>query len=369
MSENNKKVELFLAAIDQHIQTNTVSAEEKKVTGKDYITWGDNNKYPSLLLECYKSCSTLQSIINGTGDFVTGDDIICNVPNFQKEVNKNGDTINDLIGKISNDYLIFGSFAIQVIRNFAGQVAELYWIDINKLRSDEKNEVFYYSDDWSKSYGRVKTIVYPKFNAKDSNATSIFYYKNPKSRGVYGVPMWSASVPNVQIDMSITKFHQNEVNNNFMGSKMISFCNGVPSDELKLEIERNLTEKFGGSENAGRFLISFSDNKENAPEVLNLGSDDFDKRYIELEKRNTQQLFIAFRAIPQIFGLAVEGSGFNREEYLQSYSLYSKTMVKPIQNAIVDSFDKIFGQKDSIEIKPFSVDVVEDITNKTDAVK
>jgi hypothetical protein len=46
--------------------------------------------------------------------------------------------------------MIFGGFAIQVIRNMAGGIAELYYIDFMKLRSDEKNEVFYYADDWSK---------------------------------------------------------------------------------------------------------------------------------------------------------------------------------------------------------------------------
>ena len=67
-----------------------------------------------------------------------------------------------------------------------------------------------------------------------------------------------------------------------------------PDDDLKNEIERNLNNKFSGTGNAGRFLISFSESKENAPEVLNLSSDDFDKRYIELESRNTKQIFVAF---------------------------------------------------------------------------
>lgn len=358
MSENK----VFLAAINTYINSNIVNSTEKKVSGKDFISWGDNNAYPQFLLDCYTNCSTLQSIINGTGDFVTGDEITCNVNGFDKQINRKGETIIDIIGKISNDYLIFGAFSLQIIRNFAGEVSEIYWLDINKLRSDEKNEIFYYSEDWNKSYGRVKTIKYPKFNALDKNPTSVFFYKNPKSRGVYGTPLWGASATNAQIDIDITKFHQNEISNNFMGSKLISFNNGQPNDEQKYEIEKGLNEKFSGTDNAGRFLISFSESRENAPEVLDLSTDDFDKRYIDLEKRNTQQLFIAFRAIPQLFGLAVEGSGFNREEYLQSYLLYSKTMVKPIQNAIIDCFDKIFGIKNSVSITPFKIEVAEDVT-------
>lgn len=370
MEENKKKIDLFLAALNPYIQTNTVSGEEKKITGKDFVVWGDNNAYPQFLWDNYLNCATLQSIINGTVDYIAGDAVESNIDKFKIQVNQKGETIIDIVKKIAMDYMVFGSFALQVIRNRIGEINEIYWIDINKLRSDEKNEVFFYSDDWSKSYGRVKYIKYPKFNRNDVNiASSIFYYKGHTTRSVYGIPSYTASIKNVQIDRAITDFHLNEVNNNFMGSKMISFNNGTPDDEMKTEIERNLNEKFSGSGNAGRFLISFSESKDNAPEVLSLASDDFDKRYIELEKRNTQQLFIAFRAIPQIFGLAVEGSGFNREEYLQAFALFNRTMVKPIQTAIIDVFDKILGVKESISIKPFSVEVAEDVTDNTNEVK
>ena len=154
-----------------------------------------------------------------------------------------------------------------------------------------------------------------------------------------------------------------------MGSKLISFNSGVPDENMKLEIEKNLNEKFSGAKNAGRFVISFSQSKENAPEILNLSSDDFDKRYIELEKRNSGQIFVAFRAIPQLFGLVVEGSGFNREEYLQAFALYNRTIVKPIQQNIIRTFDKIFGVENSITITPFTIDVVDDISTKTEIIK
>ena len=352
MSESKK---IFLAAIDQYVQTNTVSSEEKKINGKDYITWGDNNKYPQFLWELYTNCATLQTIVNGTSDYVSGDDVICNVQGFEKTINKKGETIRDLIQRISLDYLIFGSFAIQVIRNFVGGIAELYWIDVNKLRSDEKNEVFYFSEDWSKSYGRVKTIIYPKFNINDDNATPIFYYKGNKTRSVYGTPIWGAAVRNAQIENCITDFHLNEISNNFMTSKLISFNNGQPSDEVKNEIEKNLSEKFAGTGNAGRVMISFSDSKENAPEVISLATDNFAERYNTLEKRNKEQIYCAFRATPVLFGLVSESNGFATSEYSDSYKLFNKTVVSPIQQAIIASFDKIFGETNSITITPFSI--------------
>lgn len=355
MQENDKKIDLFLTAINPYIVNNMVNNTEKKINGKDFVTWGDNNGYPNFLWDCYSNCTTLQSIINGITDYVVGDGIECNLPQFNVAVNKKRETITDIIQKITMDYLIFGSFAIQVIRNMSGNIAEIYWVDVAKLRSDEKNEIFYYSDDWNKSYGRVKYIQYPKFGTDDYNPTSIFYYKGNKTRTVYGQPLWGACTKNVMIDMNITDFHLNEINNNFMGSKVLSFNNGIPDDELKTEIERNLNEKFSGAENAGRFLISFAQSKENAPEILDLGTDNFDTRYETLEKRNTQQIFVAFRTTPLLLGMVTESNGFATNEYRDSYKLFNKTMVQPIQNLIIDSFDKIFGVKNSAKIEPFTI--------------
>lgn len=366
MTENKiDKVDLFFAALNPYIQTNVVKNVEQKVTGKDFVIWGENNGYSQFLWDNYNECTTLQTIINGTADYVAGDDVICNIQKFAESVNKKGENINDIVQRIAADYLIFGAFALQIIRNRIGEIAEIYWIDINKLRSDEKNEVFFYSDDWSKSYGRVKYIKYPKFNPNDVEvASSIFYFKGHKTRSVYGTPVWNAAVKNVQIDRAITNFHLNEINNNFMGSKLISFNNGMPDDELKSEIERNLNEKFSGSDNAGRIMISFAQSRENAPEVLSLGTDDFDERYTTLEERNNEQIFISFRATPLLFGMVSKSNGFATAEYRDSYKLFNKTMVQPIQKNIIDAFDKILGVKGSITILPFVIDFEENKEEK-----
>lgn len=359
MSEN-KKLNMFFASLSPYVKKEMIDNEEKKINGKDFITWGSDNQYPQFLWQLYNDCATLQSVINGTVDYVMGDEVSCHVTGFELTVNKKGDTIRDLVQKITMDYCIFGQFAIQIIKNFAGQVSELYYLDITKLRSDEKNEIFYYSEDWNKSYGRVKTLQYPKFSPTDDNAISIFYFKGNKSRSVYGTPMWSASIKNVMIDIAITDFHQNELDNNFLGSKLISFNNGMPDDEMKYEVEKNLNEKFSGAENAGRIMISFAQSKDNAPEVISLASDDFDKRYETLEKRNKEQIFVAFRATPLLFGLVSESNGFATNEYKDSYKLFAKNVVSSIQQDITNSLNKIFQMKNSITITPFTIKFEED---------
>ena len=355
-NNNIEKVKIQLSALNPYLQDNKVENVEKEVSGKDFISWGTDNQYPGYLFSLYTDCATLQSIINGTSDFICGNEISCNLPRFEKSVNKNGDTINDIIQRISTDYLIFGGFALQVIRNANGEISELYWIDFTKIRSDKKNEVFFYSDEWDKSYGRVKYIIYPKFNPDDSNPTSIFYYKGNKTRSTYPTPLYNAAITSCELEKKINEFHLNEISNNFLTSKIINFNSGIPDDDLKNEIERNLNEKFSGSENAGRILISFNANKDSETTVTDLPMDEFGERYDSLAKRSTSQIFTAFRATPNLFGLPTETTGFNQQEFAEAFKLYNRTVVKPIQKVIVDTFDKIFGVDGSITIEPFNLE-------------
>ena len=355
-----KKNNLAFAALNQYVTTNTVENVEKEISGKDFIAWGADNRYLNYLFSLYEDCATLQSIINGTTDFVCGNDISCNLPRFEKTVNKNDETILDIIQKIVSDYLIFGGFALQVIRNAVGEITELYWVDFTKIRSDRKNEVFFYSDEWDKSYGRVKYIIYPKFNQDDSNPTSIFYYKGNKTRGTYPTPIYNAAITSCELEKKINEFHLNEISTNFLTSKIINFNSGLPDDDLKNEIEKNVNEKFCGSENAGRLLISFNANKDSETTVTDIPMDDFAERYDALQARCREQIFLAFRAQPIIFGLQKENNGFSQDEYLQAFALYNRTVVQPIQQAIIKSFDKILGMESSITIVPFSIEVTKD---------
>ena len=355
-NNNIEKAKIQLSALNPYLQDNKVENVEKEISGVDFIAWGTDNQYPGYLFSLYEDCATLQSIINGTVDFVCGNDISCNLPIFEKTVNKNGDTINDIIQRISTDYLIFGGFALQVIRNSLGEITELYWVDFTKIRSDRKNEVIFFSEDWCKSYGRVKYIIYPKFNPNDSNPSSIFYYKGNKTRGTYPTPLYNAAITACELEKKINQFHLSEINNNFLTSKIINFNSGVPDDDLKNEIERNLNEKFSGAENAGRILISFNNNKDSETTVADIPQDEFGERYDSLAKRSTSQIFTAFRATPNLFGLPTETTGFNQQEFSEAFKLYNRTAVKPIQKVIVDTFDKIFGVDGSITIEPFNLE-------------
>ena len=369
-TEQNKpaRARISFAAIDPYVDTNIILPVEKFVSAKDLMEWGTRNSYPDYLLDLYNNVPTLRAIINGNIDFIAGDDVSIqpltqHLPNGI--MNNRGDHIREQIKDISKDYEIYGGFALQIIRNLIGEVAEVYYIDMRFLRTNKEGNVFYYCEDWSKSV-RKDVIVYPAFmpnlnwdalddEARNRNASSILYVKNIHTQ-VYPAPLYAASIKACEIERLIDDFHLSDINNHFVSSAIINFNNGIPDDEVKEQIEREFTEKFCGASNGGRTAFSWNPNKESATDIVEFEVKDFGERYKSLSDHSRQQIFTAFRANPNLFGIPTEGNGFANEQYAESFKLYNRTQIKPVQRMIADAYDKIYGQPKVLTIVPFSMD-------------
>lgn len=351
------KVQLSFVALEPYVAKNIPEYKELDNRNKNYVVLGDWDDYPIWQYNCYLNCPILGTIVNGTADFVAGNDIVCQVPGFEKTVNRKGETARDVIGRCAVDYMIYGGFYLQVIRNAGGKISEIYWLDYRYVRTDKYNECFWYSEDFGKKYGRTsKALVYPKFMEKGIEPTSVLFVKSKTSRGVYGTSPWNSCIKSVVTSIKVDEFHLNEISNNFTASAVINFNNGIPTDEQKKEIEKSITEKFTGSENAGRFVLSFNQTRDNMTTIQRIDEDGFDKRYDALAKHTQSQIFAALGANPNLFGIPTENNGFSNEEYEESFRLYNRTRVRPIQQLMTDSFDRIFGVRDSLTIVPFSMD-------------
>ena len=368
MSQNSEKRHVSFAAIDQYVETNIVLPTEK-VTNRDFVEWGKGNNYPGYLLDLYNNVTTLRSIINGNIDFITGDDVSI-LPLGERFadgiMNTRGDLITDIVRDLAKDYNIYGGFALQIIRDHNGDVAEIYYIDMRYLRSNKENNVFYYNEHWEKG-GRTDVIKYPKFmnnlnwasmtdEERDRHASSILFVKNIHTQ-VYPAPMYAASIKACEIERCIDDYHLNAIENGFTSSMIINFNNGDPGDDIKEEIEDDFNEKFSGHQNAGRIMFCWNRDRTSATTITEPKVEDFGNRYHALSTHSRQQIFSAFRAQPLLFGLTSDvNTGFSTEEFEQSFKLYNRTQIRPVQRMIADAFDRIYGAKGVLSIKPFSLE-------------
>lgn len=325
--------------------------KETKMTGKKWISYGEKNDFPAYLFDLYLRSTVLQSIIEGVIDYTVGAGV--NSTNINPEINTDGETLEDLIKQILVDYMVTGGFALNVLRDAEDRISELYWVDIRNVRLSDDGKTAYYSDNIN-GWG-VKPEEIPVFDSKKPHKNSLFYYKGHISRGTYPIPRWSGAIMAVETSTEISKYHLSAILNNFSPSAIISFNNGVPDKATQDAIERKINKKFVGSENVNRFILSFSEGGENATTIQKLDSDDADQKFSTLKESIFEEIFIAFRCTPELFGMKKDGNGFNKQEYLEAYALFNKTMIQPLQKDIIRCFDKIYGYKDSITFNEYRV--------------
>lgn len=353
---NSKNTNIKCLAIDPYVISNIVEPTEVFIKGRDFVAWGDLNNYPDYLDNLYQNVAILHSIIDGVTDYVCGEGINTSL-NF---VNSKGHSISDIVKFIAQDLVKYNGFALNILRSKTGAIVELHYLDFKRVRSNREGTKFYYSTEWNKSFGRSKYIEYDSFFSKspENKYSTIFYYKNDINR-IYPTPMYAASVIACEIEKKMNEYHLNNITNGFSSNYIINFNNGRPSDEIQEEIETEINDKFCGSENAGRPMLSFNNGKDAETTVTKIDIDSYADKYKTLAERAQQEIFTAFRVTPNLFGLPTETTGFSQQEYSEAYKLFNKTVILPFQNKIKDAFEKIFNEKDIIQIVPFSLDALE----------
>lgn len=351
---NTKQIPLSFSAVEPYWVENTIAPKESDISGQSFVQWGERNLYPTFIHDVYEESPTLKTIINSVVDYVIGDGV------ESEEFILTSEKLEDIVSTIAYSYSIYGGFALNVLRNRVGGIADVVVLDMRNLRSNKDKTVFYYSEDFGvKSYGRGKYIELPKFDPSANDASSIYFYSNQKWN-TYPLPVWSACVKAAQIESKIGEYHLNNLSNGFSSNVMVCMNNGIPSDDVKEEIERGFTEKFCGVESAGNVVISYAVDKDHAATIEKIETENFADKYNSLYKWSREQLFLAFRTNPNLCGIATESNGFNSEEYNSSFKLFNRTVVRPIQKRICNAFDIIFGKQNVVTIKPFSFEEGED---------
>lgn len=350
----NSKITVTFAAIKPYLESHVVKPVEVQQAGRDWVAWGKDNTYPDYVDGLRREAATLRSVIDGVTDYVVGDRVDGVALVGDKYVNGDRDTWRDFIKALGYDYATFGGFAFEVIRNEAGQVAELYWIDFRYLRTNRTRDVFWYSEDWSKRWGKKKDLVIPGFLPDAFGVASSIVYYTGSRRQVYPECPFGAAVIAAELERAIDEYHWNTMNNGFTGSYIVNFNNGNPPDEVKDEIEAQFNKKFSGHQNAGRIMFSWNPSKEAMTTLQEMKTSDFADKYDALAKRCRQQLFTAYRANPNLFGIPTDNLGFSSEEYESAFKLFNRTVVQPMQAAILAAIAYVGDW--GLNITPFTLE-------------
>ena len=343
----------------------TTAPEVTEVRGKEYISYGTEdwaNLYPQFLIDLYYNSSTQAAIINATAELISGDGLviedeeerdleaIVKLKKFLNSANSN-ETLDEVIKKIAFDFKLQGAFALNIVwSQDRTQIAEIYHLGVDKIRAEKPNELgkvdaYYVSADWSNT--RInKPYRVPAFNTNDRTSANQILYTGLYSPNMnaYYTPDYVAANNWALVDQRVAEFHLNNISNGFASSFMISFANGVPTQEERFQIEQSLQAKFTGQDNAGKFILTFSDDKTRTPEINAISPSDLDKQYLALQELLVQNILTGHRVTsPILMGIKSDtGLGNNADELNSAANFYTNTVVKPFQEHIIKVLRKIF---------------------------
>ena len=328
---------------------------------KDYITNGKNNCFFEYIIERYNGSPTNQSIINvyqsllyGRGLVIKGEEDLYEelYEIFNKTAQRN----------TLNDFKMFGMAAVKLVRNVGGSLGQIKHFPINKLaleKVDGGGEMknVWYSFDWKKKY-KYKPTPIPLFNGRMTDKEMILLIK-PYQAGnyYYTYPDYLSGLQYCAIEEEISNFSYNHIKNGLSFGYVINFNNGASvSAEQKDEIERRIKEKLAGSENAGKFVLSFNDDKEHEVTVMPLDVNDAHNQWESLRDDAKYQILTAHGAYPNLFGIKSE-SGFanNADELNVQSKLLQDYQIVPKQEIFLDMLKPAFelaGLETDLEYLP-----------------
>jgi len=334
-------------------------------TNQEWISFGENNLYPNYLLELFLGSAINGALIKSIGAMIYGEGIAAtNVDESEAtkesylrltELLHNSD--DDVLKDLALDLKLFGGCYVNVIwSRDRSRIAKMKHIPAQYIRSgkmiDGEIQHYYYSADWANhKKSEYKPRAYKAFDTEDrSQASQILMIRDKNPALFYGfAPDYVAATDWIQMELEIAQFHLSNITSGMTPSMHVGFSNGVPTDEERRTIERQLNQKFAGTGNAGKILITFNDGKETAPIIEPIQMNDAQSAWVEMSKQSVSQILAGHRVTsPILFGIRAEGGGLgnNADELRDAYSLFNNTVVIPFQTTLLKGLNKIFRVND-----------------------
>jgi hypothetical protein len=360
--KNKKKVDFKESILNVNFETQTAPVIQEAM-GKDYIEYGTEdykNLYPQFLIDLFYNSSTHAAIVNATADMIAGEsitveesdnlDAYVKLKRFLAQANSKGESLHSVVKKIAFDFKLQGAYALNVVwSKDRTEISDIYHIPVERIRMGKPDALgrvseYYVSADWSNTR-RNKPQVVPAFNVNDRTNPNAIIYDGMYSPNMqlYKVPDYVAACNWCLIDQKVAEFHLANIENGFAGSYFISFANGVPSSEERRQIENSIKKKFTGSGNAGKFVLTFSDDKNRTPDITPISVADADKQYLALQELLVQNILTGHRVTsPMLMGIKNStGLGNNAEELNSAFEVFLNSVIKPFQNNILACLGKI----------------------------
>ena len=339
---------------------------------KNFITAGPDNLWPQYLVRLAESCPIHKAILEDKVKQVIGEgfaiddsedkDQVSQMTEFLKKIN-----IKKQLKRWAKDQQYFGYFFIGITWNKTRTaIANIYHVDATTIRVGEPNEdgiidYFWYSEDWTRykktNFRPKKVQRFDPLNRIDENCLVMIKNYNPNTR-FYTLPEYNACRDAIELSAALTSYMLNSILNGLTPSLNISFNNGIPTEEERETVYRTINGLFKGDKNAGRYILSFNQSKQNSTEITPINVGNMSEQYAQLGSYAEDQIIRGHGTYPILVGKTepgkLGGAGNSSELEVTSEDFFNK-VIEPAQDSIEEIMQdllEINGWEIRVFIKP-----------------
>ena len=322
----------------------------------DFVSYGEDNNYFQFLIDRYNGSATNNAIINGMSEMIFGKGLDATDSNRKPEAYAQMITLfhDDCVRRLSSDLKLMGQCAMQVIYSKDRKtIARVEHIPVETLRAEKCNEkgeieAYYMHPDWvnykkNDKLTRIEAFGYGK------EAIQIYYIKPYKAGFKYYSPVdYQGGIQYAELEEEISNYHLNNIMNGLAPSMLINMNNGTPDAEQRQLIENRIYQKFSGSSQAGKFILSFNDNADTAASIEPIQLSDAHNQYQFLSDESMRKIMVSHRVVsPMLLGVKDStGFGNNADELKTASTLMDNTVIRPFQTLLINAFDQILAYND-----------------------
>ena len=332
------------------------SPKIKETKTDNFVSYGEDNNYFQFLIDRYNGSATNNAIINGMSEMIFGRGLDATDSSRKPEAYAQMITLfhDDCVRRLSSDLKLMGQCAMQVIYSKDRKtIARVEHIPVQTLRAEKCNEkgeieAYYMHPDWA-NYKKNDTLQRIEAFGYGNEPIQIYYVKPYKAGYKYYSPVdYQGGLQYAELEEEISNYHINNIMNGLAPSMLINFNNGTPDPEQRQLIENRIYQKFSGSSNSGKFILSFNDDANTAASIEPIQLSDAHNQYQFLSDESMRKIMVAHRVVsPMLLGVKdSSGLGNNAEELKTASLLMDNTVIRPFQTLLINAFDDILAYND-----------------------
>lgn len=394
-SKNKPKIELTKrpdgsAIITIKLEKQIESMPINRDSNQGWCRWGIRNDYPQRLSDLYYNSVTHKSCVDFAVTAILGDGVDYEAMEFdESELTPNYQySWDELIERISLDYVLYGSFALQIIKNRDDQTYSFFHQPMSDVRFSPRNEdgvveTYWICTDWT------QTGLYPPVELKSFNFTEeeeikggqayLFVYESySPDIAMYPVPSYVSALKPIQTEIEIERYDLRSVTNNFSASGLLTL-NRVDDEKDREMLIQNIQAMFTGSDNANSLIINFKNNDEETPATF-VKIDKDAGNSVNLFEQNNDRVIAKIIAAHKISNKALIGYeadsamlGGEGNILNIAYNLYNKTVANKLRRTIINTINKALamnGVDTQLILKPLQFNIAQttDTSNTMEVV-